>query len=108
MQFVKGDRVAYLAETTNGTEALCGTVVDAKTFTDKGWVLTVNKSDGLLVHEDSGILRVIDPSKVDYFDVYTGRKKRKYTQSDEIIKLKEKAQEVDKQFAQLTALNVDI
>ena len=104
-EFVPGDKVAYLVETATGLKACCGTVAAAETFTKEGCTVTINKRAALFVHEDDGSSRVMEPSKVDYFDGYTaGRKKRiKYTQSDEIIKLKEKAQEVDKQFAQLAA-----
>ena len=108
-EFVPGDKVAYLVETATGLKACCGTVAAAETFTKEGCTVTINKRAALFVHEDDGSSRVMEPSKVDYFDGYTaGRKKRiKYTQSDEIIKLKEKAQEVDKQFAQLAASHAE-
>ena len=77
-EFVPGDKVAYLVETATGLKACCGTVAAAETFTAEDVAFFGKQQDySLLVNEDSGTLRAILPSKVDFCDDFPSQHQRK-------------------------------
>ena len=72
-EFVKGDRVAYLAKKATGLEACCGNVIRAFRITHHGGECRRIPDTFEAVMEDSGEVMLVLQDRLDFLDGYTGK-----------------------------------